>query len=267
MPESVTRQATSADGSVIGFEVVGEGPPLLVVHGIAADRSQWGPVAGLLAARFSVHLLDRRGRGLSTSEHGEYSLDREGEDIVAVVDAIGAPTFVFGHGHGGLCALKGALLGAGFDRMLIDEAPAGMPGPAVMPEVARRMSEALERGSRDDALEVFLRAVVGLTDDQISGMRATPVWQTRLGTIHTVTRELDAANGYERESGRLAELDVPVRFVVGTESPELMRGAADLLHSDVPGSEFVLVEGRLFTTMHSDPGAIVRELEQYFLAR
>lgn len=266
--EPTVAHVTSADGTRIGYEVVGEGPPLLVVHGTAADRTQWYAVKDQLARRFTVYLMDRRGRGLSSDEADDaYGLDREAEDVAAVVAAIGEPPYVFGHSFGGLCVLKAAADGVAFRKLLIDDAPTGRPGPPQLPdEVADQMAEPMEAGDLDGALEVFLRKVVGLNDDQISGVRGTEMWQTRVGTVPTIIRETRSTSTYQREADRLAALDYPVRFVVGTESPDPMREAAAAAHADMPKSEFVTTEGRLFTAMYGDPEATASEIGDWLLS-
>ena len=99
----------SADGTRIGCEVGGAGLPLLLVHGSTADRSRWATVRDALAARFTLHLMDRRGRGLSVGEApGPYALAREAEDVAAVLAAIGPDALVLGHSYGGTCVLGAA---------------------------------------------------------------------------------------------------------------------------------------------------------------
>ena len=266
--ESTTKHVTSADGSRIGCEVVGDGPPVVLVHGTAADRTQWAPMAGPLGQRFTVYVLDRRGRGLSAEEAaGPYALDREAEDIAAVVESIGGRPFVFAHSYGGLCTLKAAADGVEFERMCIDESPSGRPGPPMVPDqVVDGLAAALDGGGPDAALEFFLRNVVGLQEEQIAGMRPTPVWQARTATIHTVVREARSANAYQREGDRLAQVGYPVRFIVGEQSPPPMRGAMEAAHGDMPGSEFDVVDGRLFTSMYADPPSVAQQLGDWFLA-
>ncbi|MGI8632117.1 MAG: alpha/beta fold hydrolase [Solirubrobacterales bacterium] len=260
---------TSADGSRIGYEVVGEGPPLVVVHGTAADRTQWGPIRDGLAERFTVYLADRRGRGLSLEEgDGTYSLDRESEDISALVAEVGVPPYVFGHGFGGICVLKAAADGVEFHAILLDDGPTGRPGPPQVPDdVADRMEAPMEAGDPDGALEVFLREVVGLNEEQVAGVRGTEMWQTRVGTVHTTLRETRCAGAYRRETEKLAGVEAPVRFVVGTESTEPMREAAAAAHADMPQSELVTLDGRLFTSMYADPDATAREIGDWFLSK
>src|SRR5712675_1224064 len=95
--------AISADGTVIGYESVGSGPPLLLVHGSTGTRARWSSVRAPLAQRHTVHAMDLRGRGLSTAEAGPYSLPREAEDVAAVAEAIGSSVgdvYVVGHSYG-----------------------------------------------------------------------------------------------------------------------------------------------------------------------
>jgi pimeloyl-ACP methyl ester carboxylesterase len=239
---------------------------VVLVHGTGADRTQWGAVAALLAEQFTVHLVDRRGRGLSSEEAaGEYALEREAEDLAAVTEALDEPPRVFGHGFGGLCALKAAATGVSFDSMLIDDSPTGLPGPPMLPDaVTEAMATALSEGRPEDALVFFLQNIVGLSDEQIAFNRSSPMWQARVATVHTIVREARAAAGYERESAALAGVDVPVRFVVGEDSPPPFRIAAEAAHRDMPGSELVVAPRRMFTTMYADPGNVAQELGDWF---
>lgn len=263
---AATGIVTSADGTRIGYEVLGHGPPALLVHGGVADRSQWGSIKDLLGDRFTIHLMDRRGRGLSADEASAYSLAAEAGDVLAVLGAIGEPTFVFGHAFGGLCALKAAILGAEIRKLLIDDAPAGLPGPDLTsPEIRDGLRAALDSGGPEAGLEFFLRHTVGLPDELIDGARHTPAWEIRKAMIHTLAREMDVAYGYVREADSLAALETPVRFLVGEDSTEPMHGAAAAVHADMPRSEFVVLKQRLFTTMLQDPPAAAQVIAEYFL--
>src|SRR5260370_1343476 len=81
--ESMPSIVESADGTRIGYESFGEGPPMLLVHGTSATRIRWAPVRDELGSRYTIHEMDRRGRGLSTAEADAYSLEREAEDVAA----------------------------------------------------------------------------------------------------------------------------------------------------------------------------------------
>jgi pimeloyl-ACP methyl ester carboxylesterase len=259
------EHAESADGTRIGYEVTGSGPAALVVHGSGADRTQWDAIKPALAERFTLYLMDRRGRGLSETEAGPYAVEREGEDVAAVAAAAGDRPLVFGHGFGGLPALLAAAGGTDFAAMLIDETPSGRPGGEALPnEIADGLAAALDE-SQDSALAYFLKNVVGLPDEAIEGARKTEMWEIRKATMPSLLRELRGANAHQRDDGALAELRMPVRVVVGTESTDKMRQSAETLHAVIPHSELVVVDGRLFTTMYSDAEAAAREVSEFLL--
>jgi pimeloyl-ACP methyl ester carboxylesterase len=264
-PESI-RRVTTADGSSIGFELAGSGPPLLLVHTMAIDRTQFAPIKDLLARRFTVHLTDRRGYGLSADVPDDgYSIEREAEDLAAVIEAIGEPPFAWGHGYGGVCILEAAAHGVPFKTILADDLAMGGPNPPVSPQLTKGMSEALEAGDRDGALELFLRDIVGLNDEQIEMQRGTPFWENRAATIHLFVRDARLANHYRYDRDRLAGISSPVQFAIGTESPQIMRECTEAAHEAMPGSELAVFEGRLFTTMFSDPETAARQVEDWLL--
>src|SRR5687767_1129250 len=100
----------SRDGTRIAFWRSGSGPPLLLVHGATADHTTtWRFVLQEFERRFTVYAMDRRGRGCS-GDSAAYDLQREAEDVVAVIDSIGEPVHLLGHSYGGLCAIEAALL-------------------------------------------------------------------------------------------------------------------------------------------------------------
>ncbi len=111
----VTAEAmsvTSDDGTVIGVERFGTGPALVVVHGSTADRSRWAPVRDALGESYTVYAMDRRGRGSSLDEAADYALDREVEDVRAVLDLVGGPAYYLGHSYGALVGIQVLASGA-----------------------------------------------------------------------------------------------------------------------------------------------------------
>src|SRR3712207_8086243 len=100
---------TSVDGTSIAYWRSGEGPPLVLVHGTAADHSRWAPVLPAFEQRFTVYAIDRRGRG-GSGDSGDYAIEREFEDVAEVVDSLGESVNLLGHSYGALCALEAALL-------------------------------------------------------------------------------------------------------------------------------------------------------------
>ena len=117
----------SRDGTKIAYRNRGAGPPLVLVHGVAAANPVDWPAAEALARRFTLYGVDRRGRRAS-GDGGSYALAREAEDVAAVVDAIGGRAFLLGHSFGGLCAMEAALLTPNVLKLILYE-PASAPAP------------------------------------------------------------------------------------------------------------------------------------------
>lgn len=259
-----TGRVRSADGSVVGFEVVGSGRPLVAIHGGTADRTRWYPVRDQLAQLFAVYLVDRRGRGLSTQEaDGDYRIEREGEDIAAVLEAVGEPGLVVGHSFGGLVALEAALLSELVAGLVLYEPAAATPGNVPVEDVVLdRFDDLLREGRAEDALVLFFTDVVGVTRDAVEAMRGSPIWEARLTVLHTSVREGRAANGYSLDPGRFKSVSVPVKILLGTESPRWLRAAAEAAHTSLPGSALVHLEGQGHMAIDEAPERIVAEIVQ-----
>jgi pimeloyl-ACP methyl ester carboxylesterase len=257
------REVRSPDGTVLGVEVVGAGPPLVLVHGGTADRSRWAPVVGPLAERFTLHLLDRRGRGASTREaDGPYALEREAEDVIAVAEAAGSPVRLLGHSYGGLIALELLrLLPAVLERALLYEPAFDTAGHSIAPAYAvDAVKEQLAAGDREGALITFYERVVGI--DPAPLMRL-PVWQARIAAVHTVVREAEIGLRYALDPAPLADVRVPVRVLAGTTSPPAFGAAAELTAKAVPGAELVWLEGQGHTMIDADPAGFVDQVVDF----
>ena len=111
---------TSKDGTPIAYWRSGEGPPLVLVHGTTADHSRWTPVLPAFEQRFTVCAVDRRDRG-GSGDSEDYSIEREFEDVAAVVDSIGEPVDLLGHSYGAVCALEAALLTRNVHKLVLYE--------------------------------------------------------------------------------------------------------------------------------------------------
>ncbi|MDT5015107.1 MAG: hypothetical protein QOD39_1267, partial [Mycobacterium sp.] len=202
-------EVVSPDGTRLAIERVGDGPPLLAVHGGTADRSRWAPVRDALAERFTLYLLDRRGRGGSKVEStAPYALTSEAQDVAAVVKEIGGPVRYLGHSYGALIGIEALTTTAGITRALLYEPPFDTPGHEVFPAAAiDRFSALLANNDREGALELFYRDVVGIDPGPL---RALPIWQVRLAAVHTLEREVRIGLRYHVDPARFASLRVPV---------------------------------------------------------
>ena len=269
-PHDPTRvlRVDAPDGTRIGCEVIGEGPPLLAVHGTTADRERWAGVRDPLARRFRVYLMDRRGRGLSADEAaGADALEREAHDVAAVLAAIGEPALVLAHSYGGTCALEAAAGGAPIARMLVYEPAFGTAAGPVFPASALTDVEAaLARGDREAALIVFFSQVLLLEPAEIEAMRATASWRARVEAAHTAPREARAANEYRADPRRLGAIAAPVRFLLGTETAPALERSTRAAHEALPGSELRELPGHGHAAMDVDPALFVSEVEDWLAA-
>jgi pimeloyl-ACP methyl ester carboxylesterase len=262
-----TLYAQSPDGTRVGCEVLGDGPALLAIHGSTADRRRWDAVREPLARRFRLHLMDRRGRGLSSAENSDgYSLEREAEDIRALVEAIGGPVLVLSHSYGGAASLEAATDCPGIARMLVYEPALSTDAASINPEGAvAEIEAAAATGDRDTILTVFFSRMLHQDDAAIEAMRATPVWQHRLAAAHTLPRETRAANDYVAEPRRLGAIGAPVRILLGTATTPALTRAAHAAHAAVPGAELVELPGHGHAAMDADPAMFVTQVEDWLL--
>jgi pimeloyl-ACP methyl ester carboxylesterase len=266
--EARVGHVESADGSRIGWEVAGDGPPLLLVHGSTADRHRFDAVRDALAERFTLHLMDRRGRGLSAAEApSTYALEREAEDIAAVLGALGPEALVLAHSYGATCALEAVAAGAPVARLLVYEPAFGTPEGPVFPAAALADVEAaLERGDREAALETFFADVLLTDRAEIAVMRGTPAWGARVASAHTLTREARAANAYRPDPARLGRIAAPVRLLLGTDTAPALARATRAAHAALPGSDLRALPGHGHAAMDADPAMFVAEVDAWLAA-
>jgi pimeloyl-ACP methyl ester carboxylesterase len=188
------KTVTSKDGTHIAFEKQGRGPAVILVGGGLNTRTI-GPtdLAKLLAPRFTTYIHDRRGRG-DSGNTTPYAVRREVEDLEALIDAAGGSASIYGHSSGAALALEASIaLGAKVTRLAMYDAPytADAEGQRAFKAYGRRLARLLAAGRRTsaahraDAVSLFL-GVVGMPTDQISGMRATPIWPAFLAVAPTL---------------------------------------------------------------------------------
>lgn len=261
------HQLRSGDGSTIGWRRTGQGPTLVLVHGATADRNRFEAVERALAEHFTLVLMDRRGRGLSTAEAGPYDYRHEVEDVRAVVASAaaeqGGPVLLFGHSFGGLCVLDAALNNPDVARLMAYEPAFATPGHAVIgPDALAALSALIEDGRCEDALVSFFVEVIGVPPAMMPMLQSLPSWQQRLAAVPTLPREGAAANVWQ--PSRLAELTMPLRFLVGEVSPPWLRAAAQAAHAAAPDSSLVELPGQAHAAMDTAPARFVDALRAFF---
>ena len=151
-----TAMVASADGTVIGYHTVGQGPPVIIIGGGLRAAEDYLALARGLAVRYCVHVVDRRGRGLSGPQGPRYGIERECEDLLAVQAATGARA-VFGHSYGGLVALETAVRSDVFEAMVLYE-PGVSVGGSIPTAWMPPYQAFLEQGDTRGAFVCFVRA-------------------------------------------------------------------------------------------------------------
>ena len=246
MSSVVVKEIISQDGTPIAVWQSGAGPPLVLVHGAAADHNRWAPVLPALEARFTVLAIDRRGRGQS-GDADDYAIEREYEDVAAVVESAGDTVNVLGHSYGGICALESALLTDAISKLVLYEPPMGfLKSP---PDVVNRLQQLLKEDRRDELVAFFMSEVAGLPADQVELLRSLPAWEARLAVAHTIPREERANREYDFDPDRFQGLDVPTLFLQGGDSPAPFKKAAEAVREMLPDCRVAAMPGQRHAAM------------------
>ena len=251
---------TSEDGTEIAYEQTGSGPPLVLVHGTTADHTRWEPVRPAFDEHRTVYAMDRRGRGES-GDGPEYALEREAEDVVAVVESIDGPVTLLGHSYGGLCSLEAALQTDGLERLVLYEPPLPVGDPDRDTEpMLDEMDALIEAGEREDALVLFLGDLAGMPPAELDALRSAPNWPARVGAVHTVLREERARKAYEFDPARFASLTTPTLLLRGGDTAPLHENATAALDDALPDSRIVVLEGQAHAAMSTAPDLFADEV-------
>jgi pimeloyl-ACP methyl ester carboxylesterase len=252
------EKITSADGTQLAFYRRGRGSPLVIVHGTgAANPTAWTGVLPVLEEQFTLYAMDRRGRGES-GDSSTYTLERELEDIVALIDSIGEPVDLMGHSFGGLCALESALLTPKIRKLILYEPAITLPGAAIYPEwVISRFQALMDEDDREGVLTLLYREVVKMSPAEFDQMRSSPAWPVRLAAAHTVVREAQAESRYHFNAERFKHLRTPTLLLLGSESPSNFKRATEAIHVALPNSRIAVMQGQQHIAMYVAPELLV----------
>jgi pimeloyl-ACP methyl ester carboxylesterase len=251
----------SNDGTSIAFDRLGDGPPVVLVGGGSVDRASDAPLADLLAASFTVLNYDRRGRG-DSGDSAPYAVEREIEDIVAVIGAAGGSAFVYGTSSGAALALEAASAGLDITKLALWEPPyipEGTPRPPA--DTARTFTELVDAGRRGDAVEHFMSKVVGLPDEFVAQARNAPFWPQQEALAHTLAYDATIMSDYSMPVDKASSVKVPTIVMAGTASFPWMAVTARALAETLPDGELRLLEGQ---THDVPPDVMATALTEFF---
>ena len=236
---------TSADGTTIAFERSGSGPPLVLVHGGACDHRFWdlAEVRPALADHCTVYAMDCRGVGES-GDADQYDLDKEFEDVAAVVDAIDEPVTLLGHSSGALLSLEAALQTANLNKLILYEPPISVGDHELYDEaVLVEMERLLDEGENEQVLVTFLQEIAQSTPEEIAEQRAAPNWQELVDAAHVWPRSVRAVGAYEFDAARFENMTTPTLLLSGSVSPPFLRDVTEPIDDALPNSRIVTFAG------------------------
>ena len=235
----------STDGTRIAFERFGSGPPLVMAAGAFNDRSATEPLGRALAGRAEVFNYDRRGRG-DSGDTAPYAVEREIEDLDAVIAAAGGQASLFGHSSGANLALKAAAAGSAIGRLVLYEPPFNPDEgfPTLPPNLAAQLAELVRTGDRGGAVELYQTVAVGMPKDIVVGMRSAPFRAGMEAIAHTLAYDAAVVGDRRLPTGMLAAIDVPTLVISGEQSSPFMRGAAAAVAAALPTGQLVTLPGQ-----------------------
>jgi pimeloyl-ACP methyl ester carboxylesterase len=284
---SAVGSVTASDGTTIGYRSRGHGPGVLVVHGAMESSADYADLAEALAGSFTVHVLDRRGRGLS-GPHGEgYGLPVEVDDVRAVLAATGARR-IFGVSSGGVIALQAALELPDVSEVAAYEPAISVPGAQPDSGLVQRYEEEIARGQTAAAIVTVLKGLrVGpgflrllprpvavalmrkfveqdedTADDGVSVVSLVP----------TMRYDFQIADEGSVDLRRFTTLTRRVLLLGGSRSPRYLGAALTVLDDLLPDSRRVRLRGADHNTASNRkqggrPDVVATELREFFAER
>lgn len=278
------QRVFSQDGTQIAYDVAGDGPALILVGGALSFRGFEGAreMLALLAPRFTVINFDRRGRG-DSGDTLPYAVEREVEDIEALIDAAGGTAYLYGTSSGAVLALEAASrLPDKVRGLLMYEPPLILDDrrPPVTADYVRRLEQTLAEGRRGDAVALFMTDAVGVPQEFVDAMRygdpqaaagngdtmTPPDWARMEKLAHTLLYDQAIAGptmrGTSSLPARWAQATMPVLVVVGGNSEPFFHSGAQALVEHLPNAEYRVLEGQDHAVA---PAAISPLISEFFI--
>jgi pimeloyl-ACP methyl ester carboxylesterase len=257
--------ATSPDGTSLSCESHGQGRALVIVSGALFPSERWLPVVPLLAGKRRLVVLDRRGRGKS-GDTAPYAPEREVEDILAVLTAIGEPLDMLGHSSGAILALQAAARGpAQLERLIAYEPPVFFnDADGIAPDLPERLDALLAAGDSAAVVATFLREGPRPPEAELSGMQASKHWPAlRDAFAHTVPYDSRVQRSFSDDTAELARIRIPTLMLMGGASPERMQSGARTIAARLPNAQLRELPGEQHVAQLSAPALFASTIEAF----
>jgi pimeloyl-ACP methyl ester carboxylesterase len=253
--------AVSRDGTTIAFDRMGEGPPVVLVCGGSVDRMSNARLAQLLAADLTVFNYDRRGRG-DSGDTPPYAVEREVEDIEAVIEAAGGVANLWGSSSGGVLALIAAASGLPITKLALWEPPFV---PETLPRPPEDQVAQYERmvaeGQRGDAVEYFMSRVIGMPAEVVAEARTQPFWASQEALAHTLAYDARVMRDYRLPTDLAPSIKIPALVIAGGADFPWIRETAQALADALPGGQTRFLDGQGHAV---DPAVLAPVLREFF---
>ncbi len=256
----------SKDGTAIAFDRLGDGPPVIVVGGATCDRAMTRPLAERLAQHFTVINYDRRGRG-DSGDTAPYAVEREIEDIGALIIEAGGTASVYGHSSGAGLALHAAAHGLPITKLVLHEppyVPDGEEERQISREYAEKLKVLLAEDRRGDAVELFM-TTVGVPQEMVEQMRHSPRWAGLEEIAPTLAYDSevmgDISRGGTIPTDQASSVTIPALVLCGGASPAWIIDVGRQIAEAMPNGRHSVLEGQEHVVA---PEVLVPVLAEFF---
>lgn len=251
------KRIMSDDGTVVTCQESGEGAPLLIVHGTSSVHHNWQLVADRLRNHFKVYVMDRRGR-CQSKDHPEYSIEKDFADVAAILNSFDEPVYVFGHSFGGLCTLGATLLVSNVRELILYEPVIAFDPKGLV--FCDTMESLLKSNQPQTVLELFMKQIVRMSDEEIEFAKNQPEWKERLVAAPTIPREIRALIHYNYSAESFSNIQIPTTLFVGGNSPEILKNMVYKVRATIPNSKVVELPGQGHIAMLTAPDMLAEEI-------
>ena len=254
------KTTTSADGTTIGYDQMGDGPTVVIVGGALSVASDAAPLADALAdAGFRAVTVDRRARGSSGDRPGSQPED-EADDLAAVIAAVGGEAAVLGHSSGAVLALYAASRGVPIRALFLSEPPFRFGADEPDPALAERLQQLVDDGRGDEAVVTFQLEGVGLPRDMVDGIRRSEQFAALVPLAQSTVYDVLLTTKVSTPSDAMTGVTQPVTILRGEQTFPILVSAADRLAAAMPFAELVILPE---SVMHRpDPTATARVVRE-----
>jgi pimeloyl-ACP methyl ester carboxylesterase len=238
------ERTRSGDGTEVAYDRLGAGAPIILVGGASTTRGNLAPLAELLAEDFTVLNHDRRGRG-DSGDTQPYAVEREIEDVQAMLNEAGGSAGLFGSSSGGVLALRAAAAGLPITKLALWEPPfmVDPDAPRRQQEYVTHLTELLDADRRGDAMALFMKNI-GLPDQMIAGMRESPMWPGMEALAHTLAYDAAVMGDSTVPTSLISALETPTLVLTGGETGAWADNAAKALTGALPNPQHRILEGQ-----------------------